>query len=318
MEEIDPPVPSGEVTPPTTVRSQSPATYAPPDVPPSMYMPSPLVPLVLPSFNEAIRIAALKGTVNQMASDIIELMALLRGPNHVSSSSIPPPAYGSMVDSSPWVPPTLAPESDVVPMPAPTHFSATVPSLTHAPEVYPAVALPITLSATFPHPPMTVPIIDPAMLALPPMPVSATNLIYIAPMPTVFPATSTHAPAPITEPFPFLAPQPQISLPHRTPSILNIPYYNPGVQVVVAPEAPPTYILPTAETEQECRMKRMEEMMKALQESDSRYDASYLDLNLFPDMRLPPKIKIPDFDKYDGTTDPKPHLQGYRNCMMPY
>ncbi|PKI61896.1 hypothetical protein CRG98_017725 [Punica granatum] len=40
MEEIDPPVPSEEVTPPTRVRSQSPATYAPPYAPPSMYMPS--------------------------------------------------------------------------------------------------------------------------------------------------------------------------------------------------------------------------------------------------------------------------------------
>ncbi|PKI78371.1 uncharacterized protein LOC116205843 [Punica granatum] len=150
---------------------------------------------------------------------------------------------------------------------------------------------------------MTVPIIDPAMLALPPMPVSAT---------------STHALAPITEPFPFPAPQPQVALPHRTPSILNIPYNNSGAQAAVAPEALPTYILPAVETKQERRMKRMEEMMKALQGSDSHYDTSYLDLNLFPDMRLPPKIKIPDFDKYDGTTDPKPHLQGYRNRMMPY
>ncbi|OWM76954.1 hypothetical protein CDL15_Pgr011679 [Punica granatum] len=94
MEEIDPPVPSEEVTPPTRVRSQSPATYAPPYAPPSMYMPSTPVPPVLPSSNEAIHIAVLEGTVNQMASDITELMAMLRGPNRASSSSIPPPAYG--------------------------------------------------------------------------------------------------------------------------------------------------------------------------------------------------------------------------------
>ncbi|OWM76713.1 hypothetical protein CDL15_Pgr005250 [Punica granatum] len=170
MEEIDPPVPSGEVTPPTTVRSQLPATHAPPYAPPSMYMPSTPVPPVLPSSNEAIRIAVLEGTVNQMTSNIIELMALLSGPNRASSSSIPPPAYGSMVDPSPWVPPTLAPENDVVPIPAPTHFPATVPPLTHAPEVCPSVApLPVTLSVTFPPPPMTISIIDPAMLALPPM-----------------------------------------------------------------------------------------------------------------------------------------------------
>ncbi|PKI74252.1 hypothetical protein CRG98_005373 [Punica granatum] len=209
-------------------------------------------------------------------------MALLSGPNRASSSSIRPPAYGSMVDPSPWVPPTLAPKSDVVPIPGPTPFPATVPPLTHAPEVYPSVApLSVTLPMTFPPPPMTVPIIDPAILALPPMLVSTT---------------STHALAPIAEPFPFPAPQPQISLSHRTPSILNIPYYNPGGKAVAAPKAPPTYILPATEIEHERRMKQMEEMMKALQESDSRYDRSYLDLNLFPNMKLPPKIKIPDFN----------------------
>ncbi|PKI65856.1 hypothetical protein CRG98_013760 [Punica granatum] len=119
-----------------------------------------------------------------------------------------------MVDPSPWVPPTLAPENDVVPIPALTHFPATVPPLTHAPEL-----------------------------------------------------------------------------------CLRFLRYT---QAVAAPEAPPTYIIPAAEIEQERRMKRMEEMMKALQESDSRYDTSYLDLNLFPDMRLPPKIKIPDFDNLKG------------------
>ncbi|PKI50885.1 hypothetical protein CRG98_028713 [Punica granatum] len=319
MEEIDPPVPSGEVTP--TNFSAVPITcYVCSTICPAIHVHAPTpMPPVSPSSNDAIHIAALKGTVNQMASNITDLMALLRGPNRASSSSIPPPAHGSMVDPSPWVPLTLAPESDVVPIPTPTHFPATVPSLTHTPEVYPVVApFPVTLPATFPPPPMTVPIIDPAMLALPTMPVSATSLIHTAPMPTIFPATSTHAPAPITEPFPFPALQPQISLPHRTPSILNIPYYNLGAQAMVALEAPPTYILPAAETEYERRMKKMEEMMKALQESDSHYDTSYLDLNLFPVMRLPLKIKIPDLDKYDGTTDPKPHLQGYRNRMMPY
>ncbi|PKI43698.1 hypothetical protein CRG98_035897 [Punica granatum] len=284
-----------------------------------MYMPPTPVPPVSPSSSEAIRIAALEGTVNQMASDITELMALLRGPNHASSSVISPLTHGSMVDPSPWVPPTLAPESDIVHILALTQFPATVPQLTHSPEVYPAAApLPVTLPATFPPPPMTMPMIDPAMLALPPMPVSATSLIYTAPMPTIFPATSTYAPTPITEPFPFPALQPQISLSHQTTPILNIPYYNPGAQVVVALKAPSTYILLAMETEQERQMKRMEEMMKALHESDSRYNTSYLDLNLFPDMRLPPKIKILDFDKYDGTTDPMPHLQGYRNRMMSY
>ncbi|PKI67120.1 hypothetical protein CRG98_012493 [Punica granatum] len=35
--------------------------------------------------------------------------------------------------------------------------------------------------------------------------------------------------------------------------------------------------------------------VKALQANDSRQSTSYLDLNLFPGMPLPPKIKLPDF-----------------------
>ncbi|XP_031387205.1 extensin-like [Punica granatum] len=129
MEEIDPPVPSGEVTPPTSVQFQLLTTYAPPPptparvqvgysgaplvyllppatpstsvgpvpppyVPPSMYMPPTSVSPVSPSSNDAMRITMLEGKVNQMASDIAELMALLRGPNRASSSSIPPQAHG--------------------------------------------------------------------------------------------------------------------------------------------------------------------------------------------------------------------------------
>ncbi|PKI61629.1 hypothetical protein CRG98_018004 [Punica granatum] len=201
--------------PPPATLSTSAGLVPPPYVPPSMYMPLTPMPPVLPSSNDAMRIATLEGTVNQMASDITKLMALLGGPNHAYPSSISPHAQGSMVDLSPWVSPTLAPESDVVPIPTPTHFPTTVPPLTHVLEVYPAIArLPVTLPTTFPPPPMTVPIIDLAILAPPPMSVPTSGLIYTAPLPTIF--------------------------------------------------------------------------------------------------------SIPDFDKYDGTSDPRPHLQDYRNRMMLY
>ncbi|OWM78124.1 hypothetical protein CDL15_Pgr014943 [Punica granatum] len=55
-------------------------------------------------------IFTLKGTVNQMAADMAELMALLKAPNRTSSNSTPPPGYGPTVDPNPWVPPTHAPE----------------------------------------------------------------------------------------------------------------------------------------------------------------------------------------------------------------
>jgi len=37
-----------------------------------------------------------------------------------------------------------------------------------------------------------------------------------------------------------------------------------------------------------------------------------------PDIVIPPKFKVPDFDKYKGTTCPKNHLKMYTRKMMAY
>ncbi|PKI74523.1 hypothetical protein CRG98_005065 [Punica granatum] len=60
--------------PPLATPSTSAGLVPPSYVPPSMYKPPTPMPLVSPSSNDAIRIVALEGTVNQMASDITELM----------------------------------------------------------------------------------------------------------------------------------------------------------------------------------------------------------------------------------------------------
>ena len=39
------------------------------------------------------------------------------------------------------------------------------------------------------------------------------------------------------------------------------------------------------------------------------------DLCLIPDVVIPPKFKVPDFDKYKGTTCPKNHLKVYCRKM---
>ncbi|PKI77279.1 hypothetical protein CRG98_002348, partial [Punica granatum] len=52
----------------------------------------------------------------------------------------------------------------------------------------------------------------------------------------------------------------------------------------------------------------MEETIRALQIGTSCLDFGDNDWNLFPGMLLPPKIKIPDFKRYDGTSDPRHHL----------
>ncbi|PKI59376.1 hypothetical protein CRG98_020244 [Punica granatum] len=66
---------------------------------PSIHLPPPTssgapllqAPLMSPASDDQARIAALEGTVNQMATNMAELLALLRGPNRAFSSSTPPP-----------------------------------------------------------------------------------------------------------------------------------------------------------------------------------------------------------------------------------
>ncbi|PKI48634.1 hypothetical protein CRG98_030962 [Punica granatum] len=72
----------------------------------------------------------------------------------------------------------------------------------------------------------------------------------------------------------------------------------------VVPAAPLINFLPKMETVQERRLKKKEETIKALQAGSSRFDYGDYNWNLFLGMRLPPKIKIPYFTRYDRTRDP--------------
>ncbi|XP_031394201.1 uncharacterized protein LOC116205692 [Punica granatum] len=240
-------------------------------------------------------ITALKGTVNQMAADMAELMALLRASNRTSSNSTPPPGYGPTVDLNPWVPSTHAPEGIEAPA-------------MHEPTSQPANVLPpsMTLSAANPLPPS-----DPTTL-VPPAPV------YAAPPPMVFPVPSPHVLAHTSEPLPFQAPQPHISFSYPTLPPLNIPIPEPGTPTQAVPIAPPTNFLPETGTEQEQRLKKLKENIRALQSGGSRLDTGDGDWSLFPGMQLPPKIKVPEFQRYYGTTDPRHHLRHYRGKMLRY
>ncbi|XP_031378310.1 uncharacterized protein LOC116193701 [Punica granatum] len=70
--------------------------------------------------------------------------------------------------------------------------------------------------------------------------------------------------------------------------------------------------------ELEQRLKKLEENIRALQSGGSRLDAGDGDWSLFPSMQLPPKIKVPKFQRYYGTTDPRHHLRHYRGKMLQY
>ena len=44
---------------------------------------------------------------------------------------------------------------------------------------------------------------------------------------------------------------------------------------------------------------------------------NYKSLSLFPDVRLPPKFRMPTSDKFDETGCPKSHLKMYMRAMQP-
>ncbi|PKI73122.1 hypothetical protein CRG98_006487, partial [Punica granatum] len=134
---------SEEVNPSVSTLSQPPQTHAPPLLTPAGVLPAysaafpthlpppassgtPLPPAspIFAATNDQARIAALEGTVNQMATNMAELLALLRGPNRASSSSTPPPGPGPTVDPTPEAPPAQALGNIEIPAPPTLHTSA--------------------------------------------------------------------------------------------------------------------------------------------------------------------------------------------------
>lgn len=61
------------------------------------------------------------------------------------------------------------------------------------------------------------------------------------------------------------------------------------------------------------RMNKMEEIIRRARKMEDLMD--YESLSLFPDVRLPPKFKMPTLDKFDGTGCPKSHMKMYMKAM---
>ena len=75
--------------------------------------------------------------------------------------------------------------------------------------------------------------------------------------------------------------------------------------------------LPLAMVERE-KFDQIEERLRAI-EGGRDYDfADMAKLCLVPDVVIPLKFKMPDFDKYKGTTCPKNHLKMYNRKMGAY
>ncbi|PKI67497.1 hypothetical protein CRG98_012081 [Punica granatum] len=285
-----------EINPPAPVHPQSPTAQAtlPPNsarTPPA-YLGAPAMYFSAPTATGASlpRLGFPPpplGTMNLMATNMAEMMTLLRDPNRASSNSTPPLARGPTVDPASWAPPTLAPEGDA----AVAALTTLVHQPAHVSTVHPAVFFQPqpTVLAIAPLPPMMIHAPGPTVFASPPLSIPISATVYIVPPPTVFLTSNASAPAPA----------------QRT-------------SIHAAPVAPPTNFLLEAETEQERRMRGMEETIRALQASEARLDINYGDCSLFPGMRLPPKVKVSEFKNYEGTTDPRHHLRHYRGKMLQY
>ena len=59
----------------------------------------------------------------------------------------------------------------------------------------------------------------------------------------------------------------------------------------------------------------MKEMIRKARKMEELMD--YDSLSLFPNARLPPKFKMPNLNKFDGTGCPKSHLKMYIRAMQP-
>ena len=63
------------------------------------------------------------------------------------------------------------------------------------------------------------------------------------------------------------------------------------------------------------KMNKMEEMIRRARKMEDLMD--YDSLSLFPDVRLPPKFKMPTLNKFVRTGCPKSHLKMYIRAMQP-
>ena len=63
------------------------------------------------------------------------------------------------------------------------------------------------------------------------------------------------------------------------------------------------------------KLELIEERLKAMEGSDVYGLVDAYKMSLVPDLVLPPKFKVPTFDKYDGTKCPSAHLYMYCRKM---
>lgn len=76
--------------------------------------------------------------------------------------------------------------------------------------------------------------------------------------------------------------------------------------------------LRTDDHEAQEKYRSLEERLKAIEGTEAFSALSAKELSLVLDLVLPPKFKVPDFEKYDGTRCPKAHLVMFCQKMTGY
>lgn len=109
---------------------------------------------------------------------------------------------------------------------------------------------------------------------------------------------------------------PEVVIPKQANKVQTIDDDMPGLE-----DDPPLITVEKAKldnvpkTEQDERFTKLEEKVKQLQGSQSSLP---FDLSVYEKVKMPKKFKMPEFEKYDGTSCPKAHLQMYHVRMAQY
>jgi len=105
------------------------------------------------------------------------------------------------------------------------------------------------------------------------------------------------------------------TVPHTTtqPQVLQILTGEPSSAKVNIPEDIQNVLLNADRTK--TKLKVLEERLKMIEGGDSYEFGDAIGLCLVSDVVIPPKFKVPNFEKYKGTTYPKIHLTMYCRKM---
>ncbi|PKI61753.1 hypothetical protein CRG98_017865 [Punica granatum] len=220
-----------------------------------------------------------------MTTNMAELFALLRGLNRASSSSTLLSGQGPTVDPTYWILPTQISESANAPAPPTTHTLMVYPFTIPLPPPLAPKAVPLPQAAFLTS--------DQALSVPPPVSMLAPAAVYTIPLPTIFSVPSVPAlvhPQAVEPPL-YLSLQPHTSLPYQALPPINTTFPEPGTPTHAAHFASPMHFFPEADAEQEHRLKRMEETIRALQANETHPNESYGDGSLFPGMWLPIEAK---------------------------